>query len=199
MSSKKPRTKKYNPHKAVRMLHPAELIPIVTPLNNLATLLARGYLTSNVFYMETITDGKRDVIETEYDMLGFLHQQSFVISSLEENCKINIFKNMAEIRGIIERMFIKVRHYLTANDDGSYTLPDKVEFSKLQCDTLIDFIHKSVVALMNTSKRDFANAALNSSYNHQLYMRLKPSALNDFMDTNRDIKDLEEVCKYYAK
>jgi hypothetical protein len=197
MSSKKQRTKKYNPHKAVRMLHPGELIPIVTPLNNLAKLLKRGYLTNIEFMMETITDGKKDIIGSEYHMLTFLHQQSFVISSLEDNCKISIFKNMAEIRGIIERMFIKVKHYLIKNDDGTYTLPDRVEFSKLQCDTLVDFIHKSVMAMMGVSKRDFANAALHSSYNHQLYMKLKPSALNDFMDSNRNMDGLKEICSFY--
>ena len=193
MCTKKPRAKKYNPRRSF-IMHQAELLPLITPLNDCKKLLQRGYLTSEECLMSGsfTPDNKgklvQDKLPCEYSLLIFIHQHTFFAGAMVNHDTAKIIK---KVRPLIEACFEKIK---CNSVDG--VLPDKVEFTAHQITEICHFIDWSIRALVNVTIQDYTRLCFQCTQDSQIYLSMKPDlAINIFIDHSNKSEVYELVEK----
>ena len=174
----KTRTKRYNPRKYLNTrISPFELLPILSPLDTLSDLLARGYLTDR----EVRVNG--EIIDTEYSLLVFCFQHAFIIEAIKDKAGDPIFRYTKSIKECIKSYFVGLIHDSEVSDTGMTIVPLKKIIGTIAQAKLLYFIRESKKCLYGITVRDYQAALRSGANNFSLYIAFHPDMpLCSFLD-----------------
>ncbi len=160
--------KAYNPRKAsTGIIPPYQLMPLIGPLDKLADLIKRGYLTDEEIMCN------EDLLPSQYLLMSYLYQHTFLIEYLQSAQDKPIAKYLKSIRTVIEKYLIKVMHH-AVQDCDMVIVPEKVTFGAIGAAKLIWFITHSKKALYGLRHDEYMKAVKESSTAHLLKLKLDP-------------------------
>ena len=143
------------------------MMPLIGPLDTLADLIRRGYLTDNEVKCN------EDILPSEYFLVCYAYQHTFLIEYLKSAQDKPVAKYLKSIRTVIEKYLTKVMHH-SVQDCDMVIVPQKVTFGVIGMQKILWFLHNSKKALYGLRRDEYMKAVKESSIAHLLKLKLDP-------------------------